>query len=86
MIGPTTKQMIPNINCTRCGYRHPQQWSCRMAAVIAEAQRFDAQERIKLTGKIICRCGKGYGSALDGLCFTCRGKTGYEAIQAKGKK
>lgn len=24
-------------------------------------------------GKVICRCGKGYGSEYDGLCLSCRG-------------
>ena len=34
------------------------------------------------TGSYICRCGKGYGSEYDGLCFYCRGMTGFEARQA----
>ena len=38
-------------------------------------------------GRVICQCGKGYGSDFDGLCFQCRGGiSGWEAEQqAKGK-
>lgn len=31
------------------------------------------------TGKLVCRCGKGYGSEFDGMCFNCRGINGWEA-------
>lgn len=31
------------------------------------------------SGKVVCQCGKGYGSELDGLCFNCRGMTAWEA-------
>lgn len=30
---------------------------------------------------IVCKCGKGYGSPLDGLCTKCRG--GITAWEAK---
>ena len=32
------------------------------------------------SGKVVCQCGKRYGSEFDGLCFDCRGSvTAYEA-------
>jgi hypothetical protein len=33
------------------------------------------------TGKLVCRCGKGYASEFDGLCLNCRGMTAWEARQ-----
>lgn len=39
-----------------------------------------AQPRSRRTGKLICRCKRGYASEFDGKCFTCRkGVTAYEA-------
>ena len=31
------------------------------------------------SGRIVCQCGKGYGSEYDGLCFNCRGVTAWQA-------
>jgi len=33
-------------------------------------------------GHVVCKCGKGYGSLYDGLCFRCRGCT-VEAAKLK---
>jgi hypothetical protein len=30
-------------------------------------------------GKVVCQCGKRYGSEFDGLCVECRGTTAWEA-------
>ena len=39
------------------------------------------------SGQVVCQCGKGYGSELDGLCFNCRGGiTAYEAAQESKNK
>ena len=32
-------------------------------------------------GQVICQCGKGYGSELDGLCFNCRGMFSQEELE-----
>lgn len=38
------------------------------------------KRRSKRTGKVVCICGKGYGSEFDGKCVNCRGgKTAWEA-------
>lgn len=47
-------------------------------------RRFDPLPEVKRkvskrTGAFICRCGRGYGSQVDGLCRDCRGGvTGWE--------
>jgi hypothetical protein len=33
------------------------------------------------TGRVICSCGRGYGSEYDGLCTSCRGYSAWEAKQ-----
>ena len=36
-------------------------------------------KRSARTGKVVCQCGRRYGSEFDGLCFDCRGMTAWEA-------
>jgi hypothetical protein len=31
------------------------------------------------TGRLVCRCNRGYASEWDGKCFHCRGCTAYTA-------
>lgn len=45
------------------------------------------RKRSARTGAYVCRCGRGYGSQLDGLCTDCRGGvTAWEQAQKEGKK
>ena len=39
MYDSTTGKMLDNITCKRCRHRHPAEWSCEKAALIAEADR-----------------------------------------------
>jgi len=41
-----------------------------------------SQQRSPRSGRIVCKCGKGYGSEYDGKCTRCRkGVTAWEAKQ-----
>jgi hypothetical protein len=31
------------------------------------------------TGRLVCRCNRGYASEYDGKCYNCRGCTAYTA-------
>jgi hypothetical protein len=36
------------------------------------------------TGKVVCKCGRRYGSEFDGLCSDCRGMTAWQANKNQG--
>lgn len=48
--------------------------------------RLDLLKRSLRTGRIICRCGRGYGSEYDGQCTRCRGGISAWEAQQKEKK
>lgn len=42
------------------------------------------KQRSPRSGRIVCRCGAGYGSEYDGKCTRCRkGVTAWEAKQVE---
>lgn len=45
---------------------------------------FDNQ-RSPRSGRIVCKCKRGYGSEYDGKCTRCRGMTAWEAKQKAEK-